>query len=130
LLRVERSLSAEGGNVENRSLVLGKDGQTQFWQVTRTAYDKNGRAIATSDPFLLTLNLQAYVDPTDEETTVSVAGTPPAFLRATHTVYDVLGRVVGDQRGQVCSVENPQFSMHGCSRQRFASCEYAEHSSR
>ncbi|MEM8876121.1 MAG: putative Ig domain-containing protein, partial [Planctomycetota bacterium] len=63
------------------------------WIVTRTFYDDNGRAVATTDPFLIDQNGD-YLDPTDESNAVS----DRSFLRLTHTIYDDAGRVVETRR--------------------------------
>lgn len=49
------------------------------WLVSRTAYDTNGRAIASTDPFLVGND--------------GVQITPAADIRVNHSIYDSLGRV-------------------------------------
>ena len=57
-----------------------------------SAFDDNGRAIATTDPFLRNQADINYIDPTTEQEYTD-PGTP-TFLRANHTIYDALGRVI------------------------------------
>ena len=78
--------------VENRIPVKTMAG-ANAWQVTRTAYDANGRAFAVTDPFLLDSSGQ-YLNPVSEQAVAVSAGEFPAFMRVSHTLYDSHGRVV------------------------------------
>ncbi len=84
-----------GNVVESRTETYPVD-SIPAWIVTRTVYDDSGRAIATSDPFIVT-NPLSPVDPSftpagDELITLAVD------LRVSETDYDALGRVTESRR--------------------------------
>ena len=93
----ENHYDKRGNNVETRTQAVTASGLA-VWIVTRTAYDANGRVIATSEPFLQVnggANNLKFVNPMDESVVPSGV---PAFLRANYTDYDDLGRVKETRR--------------------------------
>jgi RHS repeat-associated protein len=87
---------ARGNVVETRT--QSKDDSEIVWIVTRTAYDSNGRAIATTDPFL--------VDDEDERIT------DVDDLRITRTLYDDMGRVKETRRLWGVEIESNEDAEH------------------
>ncbi|MEM9419250.1 MAG: RHS repeat-associated core domain-containing protein [Planctomycetota bacterium] len=95
----ENFYDVRGNVVETRTETTLANG-TDAFVVTRTAYDTNGRAIANSDPLLVS-STGTLIDPTTETDTGVNANTPTgAFLRSTHTLYDDAGRVTETRRVQ------------------------------
>ena len=78
----ETFYDARGNTVETRT--QAEDRGTPVLLVTRTAYDDNGRAVASTDPFLLNADGTSRIPATD--------------LRVTHTLHDAAGRVVETRR--------------------------------
>jgi YD repeat-containing protein len=94
--RTEYMYNATGQEIESRYQVKDdKDGKAENgnlqWVATRTVYDALGRAIITSDPFV-----------------VQADGTMPASF-GTYTTYDTQGRVVKTERlaGLVITITDP-----------------------
>ena len=81
--RTETFYDTRENTVQTRTQTKDELGNDR-WLVTRTAYDNNGRIIATIDPFL-----------TDAS---GVILTDTADLRATYTEYDHLGRATKTSR--------------------------------
>jgi RHS repeat-associated protein/fibro-slime domain-containing protein len=84
-----------GNVVETRSEAEDESGSL-VWIVSRTFYDNLGRAVASTDRYVVT-NANA---PTDAGFSVDddVLVTPMADLRVSHAIYDDIGRVIETQR--------------------------------
>lgn len=87
-----RTLYDARGNVIQSASRVKDESDTTVWIVSRTYYDTNGRAVASSDPFIVADNAG---DPDLTPGHTSGGGgriTPDTHLRASQTVYDDLGR--------------------------------------
>ena len=88
-----------GNVVESRTQAPGAN----QWIVSRTAYDSNGRALATMDPIVVSntrIPTDPLFDPEDDAELKpdGVTAFDVADYRATHAIYDDLGRVVESRR--------------------------------
>ena len=72
------------GNVVQTRTETKDEDNNPVYVTTATAYDRNGRAIASADPYLLAADGSLL--------------TPVEDLRVTHTIHDAAGRVVETRR--------------------------------
>lgn len=91
-LRSQTLYGQHGEVVESRTELPPATGaQTGSWLVSRTIYDNFGRAIISTDGFLVPLDTPLGEDP------VSLIA-PPISMRITRTVYDSQGRSIATER--------------------------------
>ncbi len=81
----ESFYDVRGNLVQSRSRTYLSD-NTPIWSVTRTAYDSNGRAIASTSPFF-----------TDDLGNLLTDLSPASEQRVSYSQYDALGRVIATQ---------------------------------
>ena len=97
--------NSRGLTVETRTQAIDASG-SDVWVVSRTAYDANGRGIATVDPFVVTNAEAPYTTDANGMAIANAAFslasdtfvTSAADLRFSQTDYDALGRVPQSHR--------------------------------